>query len=307
MTALCAIENSEPDEKVRIDKCAVGIEGSSAYLSEGEILTMEELTYALLLQSANDAAIAIACHIAGDVDSFVDIMNEKATSLGLSDTHFENPHGLDSAEHYTTASDLAKIAAAALNNPEFKAICSTAKKTFATEDRVRTYYNHNKLLTSYDGCVGIKTGYTKKSGRCLVSAAERDDLCFIAVTINSPNDWEEHKAMLNEGFATLEAINLCEIGDYSYQIPVIDGEKDVVTVENVDKSKIILPREKHEVDKQVRLCRYAIAPLNRGDVLGEVIWSVDGIVVDRIKLYATENIETKMSEGLFKKILSVFR
>ena len=157
MTALIAIEECEGDEVVKIDDSAIGVEGSSAYLRQGDELTMNELVYALLLQSANDAAVAIACHIGGSIEGFADIMNKRAVYLGLSNTHFENPHGLDDENHYTTAEDLAKLAGAALANTKFKEIASTYKKSFVTEERSRTYVNHNKLLKMYDGCIGVKT------------------------------------------------------------------------------------------------------------------------------------------------------
>ena len=200
MTALIALEECVGSEVVRVDDSAIGVEGSSAYLRQGDELTMEELTYALLLQSANDAAVAIACHIGGSVETFADIMNKRAESMGLTNTHFENPHGLDSKEHYTTAEDLAKIAAVALKNAKFKEIASTYKKSFITDERSRTYVNHNKLLNMYDGCIGVKTGFTKKSGRCLVGAAERDGLTFVTVTLDAPCDWQDHKNMLDFGY-----------------------------------------------------------------------------------------------------------
>ena len=203
MTALVALEESSLDEIIIIDDRAVGIEGSSAYLKSGEAFTMEELLYALLLQSANDAAVAIANHIGGSSEGFAGLMNEKACSLGLEDTHFTNPHGLNDEAHYTTAYDLAKIAAQALKNEKFKEIVSTYKKTFLNDERSRTYVNHNKLLNLYEGCIGVKTGFTRQSGRCLVGAAERDGALLISVTLSAPNDWNDHKTLWNYGFSLL--------------------------------------------------------------------------------------------------------
>lgn len=306
MTALVALEGSELDEIVEVDDSAIGVEGSSAYLRHGDLLTMEELLYALLLQSANDAAVAIACHIGGSVEGFSALMNEKAAELGLTDTHFTNPHGLDSEEHYTTARELSLIAAEALKNPTFRKIASTYKKTFASEERRRTYVNHNKLLRLYDGCVGVKTGFTKRSGRCLVGAAERDGLTFITVTLDAPSDWSDHSRMLDYGFESLEKITLAGGFDHVYKIPLLDGEQDYLTVANPEGAEIITERAEHEICEQVRLVKYGIAPISRGEKLGEIIYTIDGREAARVPLLATETVNKKKPKGFFDKILSIF-
>ncbi len=306
MTALVALENSDPSELVEIDDSAIGTEGSSAYLRLGDVLTMEELLYALLLQSANDAAVAIACHIGGDIEGFSALMNDRAFRLGLTDTHFTNPHGLDDDEHYTTARELSLIAAEALKNPAFRKIASTYKKTFATEDRTRTYVNHNKLLRLYDGCIGIKTGFTKKSGRCLVGAAEKDGLTFITVTLDAPSDWSDHEKMLDYGFESLEKITLARGFDHMYKIPLLDGESEYLTVANPDGADIIVKRGDRYITEHVRLIKYGIAPISRGEKLGEIIYTADGEEVARVPLVALESVNQKESKGFFERILSIF-
>ena len=306
MTALVALEQTSLTDRVMINESSVGVEGSSAYLKAGEELTMEELLYALLLQSANDAATAIACYIGGDVERFACLMNDKAASLGLNDTHFMNPHGLDNEKHYTTASDLAIIAAEAMKNETFKTIASTYKKSFSTDERSRTYVNHNKLLRMYDGCVGVKTGFTKKSGRCLVAAAERDGLTFISVTLDAPSDWNDHKKMLDYGFDSLEKINLADAEEYCYKIPLLGGESDQVTVANPIGSSVILPKGRSEFGQKIKLVRYAIAPVNEGEILGEVVFTVDGQEVSRVNLVAKETILKKKEKGLLDKLFSLF-
>lgn len=306
MTALVAIESCDLSEIVEVDDSAIGVEGSSAYLKQGDILTMEELLYALLLQSANDAAVAIACHIGGDAEGFSVLMNERAQSLGLTQTHFTNPHGLDNEEHYTTARELAIIASKALENPSFKKIVSTYKRTFSTEERVRTYVNHNKLLKLYDGCIGVKTGFTKRSGRCLVGAAEKDGLCFVTVTLDAPNDWSDHKKMLDLGFESYEKLTLAEPFDHIYKIPLIDGTKDCLLVANCLPAELIREREGGEVLDQVKLVRYAIAPIQRGDILGEIIYTSEGKELARVPLVATESVDKKEQGGFLRKILSIF-
>lgn len=202
MTAIVAIENLPLYKSVTVDDRAIGIEGSSIYLTKDETLTAESLLYALMLRSANDAAAALAYEICGSIEDFAVLMNEKAISLGLSDTNFENPHGLDSENHYTTAHDLALISAYAMQNPIFVEICSTQKKEISSSTQKRILLNHNKLLSMYEGCIGIKTGYTKKSGRSLASAAQKDGKTLVCVTINAPDDWNDHKKLFDYGFSS---------------------------------------------------------------------------------------------------------
>ena len=306
MTALVALESCDFSEVVEVDDSAIGVEGSSAYLRLGDRLTMEELLYALLLQSANDAAVAIACHIGGDVDGFSALMNDKAQEFGLTDTHFTNPHGLDNEDHYTTARELAIIAAKAMQNSDFRKIVSTYKRTFSTEERVRTYVNHNKLLRLYDGCNGVKTGFTKRSGRCLVGAAERDGLSLITVTLDAPSDWSDHKKMLDFGFEKYEKLTLATPFDHVYKLPVIDGQSDSILVANSLGSEVIRQRENKDICKQVKLVRYAIAPIKRGDILGEIIYTEEGKEISRMPIVATESVDKKKQDGFFSKILSIF-
>ena len=302
MTALVALENSNLSDSVKIESSAVGTEGSSAYLKEGEVLTMEELIYALLLRSANDAAVAIACHIGGDIDGFADMMNERAEVLGLQNTHFMNPHGLDDEGHYTTARELALIAAEALKNETFKTISSTYKKSFATENMTRLYVNHNKLLNMYDGAIGMKTGYTKKSGRCLVGAAERDGLTFITVTLDAPDDWRDHNMLFDLGFETLENIEFASEGEYEFSLPLLEGEADSITVTNTEGASVIAPRGDHETKEYIKLSKFATAPIKKGDIFGEVIFTLDGERASSVKLVATEDINKKEDKGFFKKL-----
>lgn len=302
MTALVAIENSNLDDLVEINDAAIGIEGSSAYLKRGDVLTMEELLYALLLQSANDAAVAIAYHIGGDISTFSEIMNDRAISLGAKDTHFENPHGLDDEDHFTTAHDLAIIAAEALKNETIKQITSTYKKHFSSDTRERNYINHNKLLNRYSNCIGVKTGFTKKSGRCLVSAAERDGLTFIAVTLDAPNDWNDHERLLDLGFDTLEQIMLAEKQEYCYKLPVLGGSKSSITVRNESEAKFVAKKGQSDISSHIKLSKFAVAPINEGDILGEVVFTDNGEVVGSVKLTAAENVGQKEKKSFWNRI-----
>ena len=203
MTALVVLEHRKLSDPVTVNAAAVGTEGSSLYLRAGETLTVENLLTGLLLASANDAAAAFAYEIAGGIDAFAGLMNEKAAALGLADTHFVNPHGLSAEGHYTTAADLARLAAFALENDDFRRICATRSAVVGSADgSSRFLRNHNRLLWQYPGAIGVKTGYTVACGRCLVSAAEREGNRFVAVTLDDRDDWRDHTKLLNYAFDT---------------------------------------------------------------------------------------------------------
>ena len=305
MTALVVSESADMSEEVVVDGRAVGTEGSSAYLREGDVYTVEELLYALLLQSANDAAVALACHVGGSVPAFAEMMNARAEELALTDTHFENPHGLDAEEHYTTARELSLMAAELLRRDDLREIVATYKRTFVREERRRTYVNHNKLLRLSEGAVGVKTGYTRTSGRCLVGAADRNGLTFITVTLDDPCDWQDHEALFDYGATRLCRVVFCKAGEYVYRLPTTDGEYESVVVSNPDGASAVLPSGDHEVDAQVRLPRFVTAPIKEGDVLGEIIFTLDGEYASTVKLCAAESVRKSRENGFFKKILSL--
>ena len=203
MTALTVLAGEDDlNRSFTVPLESTGVEGSSLYLQAGETLTVMELLYGLMLASANDAATALALLCSGSIPAFADEMNRIAEQLGLRNTHFVNPHGLDHPEHYSTARDLALIAAAAFEDVNFREMVSTRRYSIPAPDGGRRFLtNHNKLLSRYPDCVGVKTGFTKKSGRCLVSAAERDGVLLIFVTLNDPNDWNDHTLLLDYGFS----------------------------------------------------------------------------------------------------------
>lgn len=300
MTALIALEELDLNEDIAIDSRAVGIEGSSIYLKHGEIMNALDLIYALLLQSANDAALALAYRIADGIEEFSNLMNQKARELGLTDTHFTNPHGLDDKAHYTTAHDLALISAEAMQNDIFREITSTYKREVESSDSKRILVNHNKMLKTYDGCIGVKTGYTTRSGRCLVSAADREGLTVIAVTIDAPDDWRDHTKMLDFAYSLLEKRTLARTGEFYYKIPVLSGEKDSVAVKNTDELRLIIPKSEDDIQPHVKLSRYFSAPIAEGDILGEVIFTINGEQIASLPLYAEEAIKRlEKKKGFF--------
>lgn len=200
MTALIVIENCRMDEKVTVTKEAVGVEGSSIYLKEGEILTVEELLYGLMLRSGNDSSVALALHVAGSIENFAEIMNIRAQSMGLTDSHFVNPSGLHDPNHYTSAYDLCYISCEAMQNPIFRKIVSTKFITISKGESIRYFKNKNKMLYNYEGATGIKTGFTKKAGRCLVASANKNNTTMVSVVLNRGAMWAECSQLLDYGF-----------------------------------------------------------------------------------------------------------
>ena len=299
MTALIALESLDPNENIIVDDRAVGVEGSSIYLKSGETVKAIDLVYATILQSANDAAEALAYRISGSIEAFAQIMNEKAYSLGLKDTNFKNPHGLDAANHYTSPHDLAIITAHALKNENFKNISSTYKKEILSSESKKLLVNHNKMLKMYDGCIGVKTGYTKKSGRSLVCAAERNGLTLISVTIDAPDDWNDHTKLLDYGYDTLVAVTLAAKGQFSYKIPVINGNKAYINVSNKDSVRHITSKSDGEFETHIKLSRYVAAPIKQGDVIGKVLFVKNKKIISSVYLTADDSVEYKKDKKHF--------
>ncbi|MBP3315653.1 MAG: D-alanyl-D-alanine carboxypeptidase [Clostridia bacterium] len=285
MTALVVAESMPLDKIVAVPREAVGTEGSSVYLCEGELLTVGDLLYALLLASANDAATALAILCAGSIEAFAEKMNRRADSLGLCNTHFTNPHGLYDEDHYTTAYDLALISAEALRNESLRTVFATRKATVplgVTESNPegegkRYLQNHNKMLALYDGAIGVKTGFTKKTGRCLVSAAKRDGMTLIAVTLDAPDDWRDHSALLDYGFSSYERATVFDVGQFSYPYSVAGGNEAQVMAINSLPITLTLPKIRENADTRVEFPqRFEIAPVCEGDILGELTVSING-------------------------------
>ena len=291
MTALVALEAMPLDTVITVPREATGVEGSSVYLKEGERYTLEALLYALLLQSANDAAEVIAYAVSGGILPFAARMNERATELGLTDTQFENPHGLDGDRHFTTATELATIAAEAMENPDFLKIVSTRRYVFTSVDgeNPRTLINHNKMLVLYDGTVGVKTGYTKKCGRCLVTAAKRDGLMLISVTLDAPNDWSDHEALLDYGFEHYESRLVAEAGALSLSLPLFNTNVAAKIV-NRDEIRLVLPKGSASPAPIFEVFPNPVAPIRSGAIAGSVSFPVDGGSTVTSPLIFSENI-----------------
>ena len=287
MTALVALESGHGlEEVVTVAPEWAGVEGSSIYLRPGEEITLEALLYGLLLRSGNDAALAIAGHCGGTVEDFVVQMNQKARELGMKDTGFANPNGLDAEGHRSSAYDMALLARACLENKELAKIAATKSITLG----IRTFTNHNKLLWRYEGCVGLKTGYTEKAGRTLVSAAKRDGMTLICVTLNAPSDWADHTALFDWGFANYQARPLSRAGARAGQLPVSGGLAPVCPVElGADLTAALAPGETVETAWELSEAMLA-APVVQGTQVGEIVYYVNSEELARVPLVAGTDV-----------------
>ena len=228
MTAITAIQNCDNlDELIQVDDCSIGVEGTSIYLRKGELISVRDLLYGLMLRSGNDAATALACHIGGSVSGFAKMMNDLAHGIGAKNSNFANSHGLDDKNHYTSAYDLALISAYALNNPIFKEIVSTKSHVIeATNVSDKRYLtNKNRLLSSLNGCCGVKTGFTSKAGRCLVSAVERDNTTYVCVVLNCGPMFEESATLLNSCFETYENKKIIDKNSEIFNEYILNGKE----------------------------------------------------------------------------------
>ena len=302
MTALIVCERCNVLDRMRIPKEAVGIEGSSMYLQEGEVLTLQELLYGLMLSSGNDAAVALAIYCGGTVEGFAELMNDKARNLGLTGTHFENPNGLDSPGHYSTAKDLAKLAAYAMENPIFYKTVST--KNVKAGERYLT--NHNKLLWRVEGADGVKTGFTKAAGRILVSSATREGRRLIAVTIDDPDDWDDHAALLEEGFSRYTVQRVVTTGEYVDTIEVVGGENhkvQVLAAENFDYA--LAPDERPQL--ALPGPGFVYAPAVEGADAGYAYVLIEGKAVGKVPVVYGATIEQAPTEerSFWQKLLNL--
>ena len=291
MTALIVCEQCNVLDRMRIPKEAVGIEGSSMYLQEGEVLTLQELLYGLMLSSGNDAAVALAIYCGGTVEGFAELMNDKARNLGLRSTHFENPNGLDSPGHYSTARDLAKLAAYAMENPIFRQTVST--KSLMLGQRYLT--NHNKLLWRVEGADGVKTGYTKAAGRILVSSATRNDRRLIAVTMDAPDDWNDHASLLENGFSRYSVERIVTKGQHVDTLDVVGGQSGKVQILAAeDFSYAVAPEERPQL--MLPGPGFVYAPAVEGANAGLAYVLIEGKAVGKVPVVFGQTVEQTEEE-----------
>ena len=295
MTALLALEAAQEqgDPLVDITQEMVAVEGSSMGLQAGDSISLTGLAAGMLLASGNDAANAAALYLDGSLESFAARMNQRAAALGMEDTHFVTPSGLDGEDaqglgHLSTAYDMALLARAALEDQAFRQLCSSPSLAVEFAEPVKrvTYTNHNKLLAQYQGCVGVKTGFTKEAGRCLVSAAERDGALLIAVTLNAPNDWQDHTALLDYGFSQMEPYQLAG-GDVRLTVPVVGSPVEVMSLRGSNGGEVTLPLgQGAQVERVVHAPKFLYAPVESGEQVGEICWYLEGQLLGSAPLTA---------------------
>lgn len=293
MTAITAIENCQDlDRTFEISPKSVGISGTSIYLRQGEVMSIRDLLYGLMLVSGNDASVAIGEQIAGSSKKFVELMNQTAKNIGALNSHFDNTHGLDSKTHYTTAEDLALITSYALKNQVFKDIVSTKNIKITNKDgKTRYLKNKNKLLTSLDGCCGVKTGFTDDAGRCLVSACERDNMTLVCVVLNCGPMFEESKELLEKGFSEYQLVDLTEKYNYQKDISIIEGKKDKIKIGT--KESFYYPLKNDEIDKVdyvYNIQKSLEAPVDKDQCVGEIKIFIDNNLIFSQKVVTMESV-----------------
>ena len=308
MTTLLTLEAGELDAPFTADPTAIKVEGTSMGLREGDIVTRRALCYGMLLPSGNDAANAAAISVSGSMSAFAEKMNTKAKALGMNDSNFVTPSGLDADGQYSCAYDLALLTSYALKNQDFKEICclSKAKVSFGNPPTDRWLINSNKLLYSYPDCIGVKTGFTDSARRTLVSAAKRDGVLLIAVTLNAPDDWKDHTKLLDYGFSQVSA-DEAEYDCSGIKIPVVSGEREYIEVTLKDKAVLTLTKEQREqVTAAVYLPKFVYGGINAGDPLGEVRFILYGNVIASSELCAKQSCGTAPQEVSFFTALYKF-
>lgn len=310
MTTLVAIESGKLNEIVTVSRNASYTGGSSIYLREGEKHTVHDLLYAIMLRSGNDAAVAVAEHIGGSVEGFAEMMNQKAQEIGAVNTRFANPHGLDAAGHYTTAYDLALITSYALKNPVFSEIARSKKKVIKgppNENWDRVMVNKNKMLWQFEGGDGVKTGFTNKAGRCLVSSATRNGMQLVCVVLNCGPMWDDSAALLEYGFKNYSMEKVVDKNNIFNVVEVKKGKAKFVGVK--PKEDFYLPLkagEKENVKMSVSSRGTAIAPLYKGDDAGRLEVYIDGKLIKTVALEYAESVESSSPFYHMKNIMRSF-
>ena len=290
-TALTVIENCQNlEEKVFVDDRAVGIEGTSIYLRKGEVLTVKELLLGMMLPSGNDAATALAYHVSGDIDAFCDLMQKTCQKYGAKNSSFKNPHGLDQNGHYTTAYDLALISSKALENQTFYEISTTKSAVISGNKEVKSRFlkNKNKLLRTFEGCNGVKTGFTDNAGRCFVSSAKRGDMTVVCSVLNCPDMFEESARLMEKAYNEYSLTTLLESYDVLREATVKGGREE--TVKLFSREKFAYPltdEEKLRINVEVDVPKVLNAPLKKEEVVGQVKVYLDG------KILFSDNVLTR--------------
>ncbi len=310
MTSLIALEEAASDnKKVKfIDEMIA--EGSSMYLKVGEVVTLEDLAVGMMMASGNDAANATALSVSGSTEKFSERMNERAKQIGMKNTNFITPSGLDDDEHYSTAYDMALLMSYALENEDFAKLTSqkSADVSFIEPSSKKTRYsNHNRLLSMYEYCIGGKTGYTMAAGRCLVSAARKDGLTLVCVTLNDRNDWKDHASLYDYGFTEYSCYE-SDDSEFFADIPCVGSDKDYVAVTGEkDTSFVVSSEDKDNVERKIYIDRFLYAPLKKHETVGRIEYLIDGKIISETDIITVEVINSiEENKNIFTKIKDLF-
>lgn len=284
LPSLIACESGKLEDTVNITWDMVNTHGSLLGLRENDKITLYDLVAGMLLPSGNDAANAVAIYLAGSLEDFAAVMNKKAAELGMNDSFFVTPSGLDEGNHHSTARDMAVLTANALKNETFAGIFSMSSADVKINGEMHTIYNHNRLLQELDGCIGGKTGFTDKAGRCLVSAAEKNGNTLVCVTLGAPDDWNDHKKLYEECFAMYE--NQTFSG--SVDVPVVGGTKDIIKCSySVDVSVL----NQNLVTVELYAFPFVYSPVSSGETIGKAVIKYKEKEIRTVDITARENAE----------------
>lgn len=306
LTALMALEQASSENKVVTVTADMYAEGSSMYLKAGYQLTLRDLAVGMMTVSGNDAANAAALTMTDSTEAFADLMNQKAQQIGMKNSNFVTPSGLDNDNHYSTARDMAQLMAYAMCNEDFAEITGqkTAKVEFVEpQSTIKTYTNHNRLLSLYQYCNGGKTGFTKKAGRCLVTSAEKDGVKLIAVTLSAGDDWNDHIKMYDYGFSTLTVLEKDKTA-YDTVVPVVGGTCDSVEVSALSHDVIVVPKDAvGKIEAKVNMPKFLYAPVEKGQAVGKIVYTIDGKNVATGDLITKEGCEYKTADKNFFDVI----
>ncbi len=307
MTALLALETAKiKDECITITEQMVNVEGSSMGLKEGQILPLSSLAKGALTVSGNDAANSIAISLGGSFENFSRLMNIKAKEIKMKNTNFVTPSGLDAKDHYSTAYDLALLASSAMENKDFFSIVSSLKTDvfYKNPNKKVPFYNENKLLKKYEGCLGIKTGFTKAAGRCLVSCAQRENLRLIAVTLRAPDDWNDHSKLFDYGFNNFKAI-LPKKEELS--VPIVGSVEERAFLKTLEPVKIVVKKhENPEMCFKVETPKFLYAPVHKNSKVGSISYYIDKKIYKKYPLILVKDYKSKKQRTNFLKKIGNF-
>lgn len=311
MTALVALENSDIKKETTVSKNATLASPVKMHLAVGEKMTIEQLLYAMMLQSYNDSAVAVAEAVGGSVEKFCTMMNEKAKEIGCSDTVFETPNGLDKGNHHSTAEDMSKIGVYALKNQNLMKIMNTREYTFKSSKTTYSFVNKDRLLSEYEGAIGMKTGFTGKAGHCFVGAANRGDITLVSVVLASgwgtagkSRKWIDTKALLNYGFNNYKKYSIIN-GSEKMNISIDKAEKEIAELKYEDSVDLLLSEnEKANLKIENELPENITAPINYGDSVGIGKIYTGNTLLKTVKIISAENIEKIGVEYNIKKLIN---